>query len=100
MPWVSAGCWVKRHLAIMDKQTTQAALTEEVSKNNDPKGPKAKQIFLGRRPPGFALGPTLAGRLGALACLDHARIKHNVSRPAGRGGHGSQGGRWKAKGEH
>jgi len=31
----------------MYKQTTQSALTEEVSKNNDPKGPKAKQIFLG-----------------------------------------------------
>jgi len=31
----------------MDKQTTQSALTEEVSKNNDPKQVKAKQIFLG-----------------------------------------------------
>jgi len=31
----------------MTKQTTPSALTEEVSKNNDPKRPKAKQIFLG-----------------------------------------------------
>src|ERR1700730_17887212 len=31
----------------MNKQTTPSALTEEVSKNNDPKRPKAKQIFLG-----------------------------------------------------
>src|SRR3977135_4299973 len=33
-----------------------------------------------RRAPGFAIGHTLVGRLGALACLEHARIKHNVSR--------------------
>src|SRR3984893_4046518 len=31
----------------MNKQTTPSALTEEVSKNNDPKQVKAKQIFLG-----------------------------------------------------
>src|SRR6266436_3653258 len=31
----------------MTKQTTPSALTEEVSKNNDPKRTKAKQIFLG-----------------------------------------------------
>jgi hypothetical protein len=31
----------------MNRQTTPSALTEEVSKNNDPKRPKAKQIFLG-----------------------------------------------------
>src|SRR6266853_1166682 len=35
------------NLTIMDKQTTQSTLTEEVSKNNDPKQVKAKQIFLG-----------------------------------------------------
>jgi len=33
------------NLTIMNKQTTRSALTEEVS--NDPKRPKAKQIFLG-----------------------------------------------------
>jgi transposase len=47
MPWVLAGCWMNSNLTIMDKQTTQSALTEEVSKNNDPKQVKAKQIFLG-----------------------------------------------------
>src|ERR1700738_1692675 len=31
----------------MNKQTTPSALTEEVSKNNDPKQVKTKQIFLG-----------------------------------------------------
>ena len=39
-----------------------------------------KNGFGKRRVSGFALGQTLAGRLGALACLDYARIKHNVSR--------------------
>src|SRR6202043_766042 len=44
MPWVLPGCWVNSN---MNKQTTPSALTEEVSKNNDPKQVKAKQIFLG-----------------------------------------------------
>jgi hypothetical protein len=35
------------NLTIMNIQTTQSALTEEVSKNNSPKRQKAKQIFLG-----------------------------------------------------
>jgi transposase len=35
------------NLTIMNIQTTQSALTEEVSKNNGPKRAKAKQIFLG-----------------------------------------------------
>ena len=47
MPWVLPGCRMNSNLTIMDKQTTQSALTEEVSKNNDPKQVKAKQIFLG-----------------------------------------------------
>ena len=44
MPWVLPGCWVNSNLTNMK---TLSALTEEVSKNNDPKRPKAKQIFLG-----------------------------------------------------
>src|SRR5260370_27647285 len=47
MPWVLPGCRMNSNLTIMDKQTTQSALTEEVSRNNDPKQVKAKQIFLG-----------------------------------------------------
>src|SRR5258707_3357663 len=47
MPWVLPGCRMNSNLTIMDKQTTQSALTEEVSKNDDPKQVKAKQIFLG-----------------------------------------------------
>jgi hypothetical protein len=47
MPWVLPGCWIASNLTIMNKQITQSALTEEVSKNNDPKQVKAKQIFLG-----------------------------------------------------
>src|ERR1700724_619018 len=44
MPWVLPGCWVNSNLTNMK---TLSALTEEVSKNNDPKQVKAKQIFLG-----------------------------------------------------
>src|SRR6266550_8643143 len=63
MPWVLPGCWMKSNLAIMYKQTTQSALTEEVSKNNDPKGPKAKQIFLGiDAPPGAQSGGAKEGQ--------------------------------------
>src|SRR5258708_3296633 len=61
------------------------------------KGPKKKTAVAGgraplnrtlRRAPRFAIGHTLVGRLGAIACLDHARIKHNVNRATGRAGHG------------
>jgi transposase len=44
MPWVLPGCWINSNL---DNMNTLTALTEEVSKNNTPKGVKAKQIFLG-----------------------------------------------------
>ena len=44
MPWVLPGCWVNSNLTNMK---ALSALTEEVSKNNDPKQVKAKQIFLG-----------------------------------------------------
>src|SRR5712671_1638077 len=44
MPWVLPGCWMNSNLTNMNNPS---ALTEEVSKNNDPKRPKAKQIFLG-----------------------------------------------------
>jgi hypothetical protein len=47
MPWVSPGCWIASNLTIMNIQTPQSALTEEVSKNNGPKLQNAKQIFLG-----------------------------------------------------
>src|SRR5258708_33104135 len=47
MPWVLPGCRMNSNLTIMDKQTTQSALTEEVSKNDDPKQVKAKEILLG-----------------------------------------------------
>jgi hypothetical protein len=50
------------NLTIMDKQTTQSALTEEVSKNNDPKQVKAKQnISWHRRPPGAQSGGAKEG---------------------------------------
>jgi transposase len=44
MPWVLPGCWIASNL---DNMNNLSALTEEVSKNNDQKGQKAKQIFLG-----------------------------------------------------
>src|ERR1700736_5161959 len=44
MPWVLPGCWIASNL---DNMKTLSALTEEVSKSNDQKQPKAKQIFLG-----------------------------------------------------
>jgi len=66
MPWVSPGCWMKSNLAIMYKQTTQSALTEEVSKNNDPTRPKAKQIFLG-------IDAHLASPLGQHSLVDWVR---------------------------
>jgi hypothetical protein len=47
MPWVLPGCWINSNLTIMNKQTTQSALTEEVSKKNNQKQLKAKQKFLG-----------------------------------------------------
>src|SRR5260221_10814765 len=44
MPWVLPGCWIASNL---DNMNNQSALTESVSKNNDQKQVKAKQIFLG-----------------------------------------------------
>jgi Transposase and inactivated derivatives len=44
MPWVLPGCWIASNL---DNMNNLSALTEEVSKNNDQKQLKAKQIFLG-----------------------------------------------------
>jgi transposase len=44
MPWVLPGCWIASNL---DNMKTLSALTEEVSKSNDQKQQKAKQIFLG-----------------------------------------------------
>src|SRR5260370_10914082 len=44
MPWVLPGCWIASNL---DNMNNQSALTESVSRNNDPKQVKAKQIFLG-----------------------------------------------------
>jgi hypothetical protein len=44
MPWVIARLLDRQQ---PDNMKTLSALTEEVSKNNDPKRPKAKQIFLG-----------------------------------------------------
>jgi hypothetical protein len=42
--WVLPGCWIASNL---DNMNNQSALTESVSKNNDQKQVKAKQIFLG-----------------------------------------------------
>src|SRR5258708_14142371 len=44
MPWVLPGCWMNSNLTNMNNQS---AYTESVSRNNDPKQVKAKQIFLG-----------------------------------------------------
>src|SRR6202040_2979696 len=44
MPWVLPGCWIASNL---DNMKTLSGLTEEASKSNDQKQPKAKQIFLG-----------------------------------------------------
>src|SRR5258708_14015548 len=44
MPWVLPGCWMNSNLTNMNNQS---AYTESVSRNNDQKQVKAKQIFLG-----------------------------------------------------